>query len=579
MNNFFKSLKKVFTFTDDKHHLFRYDNASSDSSSSSDSNNDSNLNSNEPNSTDSTTKKINSSISENQKYLEKAYNTKLSTDIVIRNFNVLVQNVRYKAFLIFIDGMVDSNLINDFVLSPLMLRNKANSYDGKQKKLVSEDIINNVKIKNYENKKISKSNLTTFVYNNLLPQNSVKKVLEFSDVFSAVNMGDCVLFIDTIEEAYDIDVKGFKQRSIEAPTNEVVVRGSQESFVENLRTNTSILRRLINNENLVLESIKVGKITKTNVSIGYINGITNKKLVAEVKYRINNLDIDYLISSGQLEQLIQDNPNSIYPQMIATERPDKVVNYLFDGRVCILVNGSPYALVLPGVFVDFLSSPADFNLKYQFANLGKIIRLFSLLLSVLLPGMYIAVTNYHHELLPTELLFTIAASRESVPFPIVVEILLMEISFELIREAGVRVPTPLGPTIGIVGAIVLGDAAVSASLVSPILIIIVAITGICSFAIPDFSLNFTFRICRFLYIILGYLAGFLGIAAGIFVQMVLMCNLKTFGADYLDPIPINKRSISTYFVLPIWKRERKSDFVRPQKKYSEGKISMKWRYK
>lgn len=578
MNNFFKSLKKIFTFTDDNHHLFRYNNTNSDPTSSPEEN-ESDLSSNESDYTNTTAKNINSSISENQKYLEKVYNTKLSTDIVIRDFNVLVQNVRYKAFLIFIDGMVDSNLINDFVLQPLMLRNNANSYDGKQKKLVSEDIINNVKIKNYENKKISKSNLTAFVYNNLLPQNSVKKVEDFSDVLSAVNMGDCVLFIDTIAEAYDIDVKGFKQRGIEAPTNEVVVRGSQESFVENLRTNTSILRRLINNENLVLESVKVGKITKTNVTIGYINGITNKKLVAEVKYRINNLDIDYLISSGQLEQLIQDKPNSIYPQMMATERPDKVVNYLFDGRVCVLVNGSPYALILPGVFVDFMSSPEDFNLKYQFANLGKIIRLFSLLLSVLLPGLYIAITNYHHELLPTELLFTIAASREAVPFPIVVEILLMEISFELIREAGVRVPTPLGPTIGIVGAIVLGDAAVSASLVSPILIIIVAITGICSFSIPDYSLNFTFRISRFSYIILGYLAGFLGIAAGIFVQMILMCNLKTFGTDYLDPVPINKRSISTYFVLPIWKRDRKSGFVHPQKKFSQGKISMKWRYK
>lgn len=575
MNNFLKSIKKIFTFTDDKHHLFRYDTTSS--THNSDSNNDSN--SNELDNTDTITKKLSTSISENQKYLEKVYSTKLSTDIVIRNFNVLAQNVRYKAFLIFIDGMVDSNLINDFILQPLMLRNNANSYDGKQKKLVSEDIINNVKIKNYENKKISKSNLTSFVYDNLLPQNSVKKIEEFSDVFSGVNMGNCVLFIDTVEEAYDIDVKGFKQRSIEAPTNEVVVRGSQESFVENLRTNTSILRRLINNENLVLESIKVGKVTKTNVCIGYIKGITNKKLVAEVRYRINNLDIDYLISSGQLEQLIQDKPNSIYPQIIATERPDKVVNYLFDGRVCVLVNGSPYALVLPGVFVDFLSSPEDLNLKYQFANLGKIIRLFSLLLSILLPGLYIAVTNYHHELIPTELLFTIAASRESVPFPIVIEILLMEISFELIREAGIRVPSPLGPTIGIVGAIVLGDAAVSASLVSPILIIIVAITGICSFSIPDFSLNFTFRICRFVYIILGYLAGFLGIAAGIFVQMILMCNLKTFGTEYLDPIPIDKRSISTYFVLPIWKREQKSGFVHPQKKYSEGKISMKWRYK
>ena len=218
------------------------------------------------------------------------------------------------------------------------------------------------------------------------------------------------------------------------------------------------------------------------------------------------------------------------------------------------------------------------NLKFQFANLGKIIRLLAMLFSILLPGIYIAITNYHQDLIPTELLFTIAASRESVPFPTVVEILLMEISFELIREAGLRVPTPLGTTIGIVGALILGDAAVSASLVSPILIIVVAITGICSFSIPDFSLNFTFRLCRFIYIMLGYLSGFLGIGIGIFIQMTIMCGMESFGCPYLDPSTLNKRSISNYFVLPIWKREKISGFVHPQKKHIQGKTSMNWRH-
>ena len=195
--------------------------------------------------------------------------------------------------------------------------------------------------------------------------------------------------------------------------------------------------------------------------------------------------------------------------------------------------------------------------------------------------MYIAITNYHQELIPTELLFTIAAARESVPFPTFVEILLMEISFELIREAGLRVPTPLGSTIGIVGALILGEAAVSASLVSPVLIIIIAITGICSFSIPDFSLNFTFRIYRFIYIILGYVAGFLGISVVLFIQLVIMCKLKSFGSPYINPYILNKnkRSISSYFIPPIWKRERTSVFLHAQKKFSQKKISMVWRKK
>lgn len=515
----------------------------------------------------------------NQDFLKYKYNTLISTDVVIRNFSLLAQNIEYHAFIIYIDGMVDSSAINNFILKPLMLRNPSNVFDDKQKKLDKFDTIDNVKIKQIKNQ--NKQPLKDFIFNNLIPQNSVKKLTSFSDVYTSINMGDCVLFVDSLDTAFDIDVKGFKQRSINTPNNEIVIRGSQEAFVENLRTNTSILRRLINNENLIFEAVKVGKITKTQVSIGYIKNIANTDLVSEVLYRVTSLDIDYLVSSGQLEQLIQDSPGSLFPQILATERPDKVTNFLLEGRVVILVNGSPYALIAPGTFSDFLTSPEDLNLKSQFANLEKIIRFLAIILAMLLPGIYIAVTAYHQDLIPTELLFTIAAAREAVPFPTFIDILLMEISFELIREAGLRVPSPLGATIGIVGTLILGEAAVSASLVSPILIIIVAITAICSYSIPDFSLSFTFRIYRFLYMLLGYIAGFLGIGIGIFIQLIFMCNLKSFGVQYLTPFTLgkNKRSISSYFVLPMWKRERTSDFLHAQKSHSQGKISMLWRKK
>ena len=521
--------------------------------------------------------KIFTEIDKNLDFLKYKYNALICNDVIIREFSLLAQNIEYKAFVMYIDGMVDSPVINEFILSPLMMRNRANIFDDKQKKFVSEKKIDNVTLKNF--KKSKEKNLVDFIYNSLIPQNSVDKVTDFSDVYSAINMGNCMLFVDSLDTAFNLDVKGFKQRSIDSPSNEVVVRGSQEAFVENIRTNTSMIRRLVNNENLVMETLTVGQITKTQISIGYIKSLANEDLVAEVRYRINNLSVDYLISSGQLEQLIQDSPESLFPQMVATERPDKVSNFLLEGRVVIVVNGSPYVLVAPGVFVDFITSPEDLNLKYQFSNLEKIIRLLAIFLSLLLPGIYIAVTNYHQELIPTELLFTIAAARESVPFPTFVEILLMEVSFELIREAGLRVPTPLGSTIGIVGALILGEAAVSASLVSPVLIIIIAITGICSFSIPDFSLNFTFRIYRFVYIILGYMAGFLGISFGVFIQLAIMCKLKSFGSPYINPYILgkNKRSISSYFIPPIWKRERTSSFVHAQKKFSQQKISMVWR--
>lgn len=234
---------------------------------------------------------------------------------------------------------------------------------------------------------------------------------------------------------------------------------------------------------------------------------------------------------------------------------------------------------MPGLFIDFISSPEDMNLKHQFANLLKVIRLIAAAFALLLPGIYVAITNYHQELIPTELLFAISASRQTVPFPVIFEILIMEISFELIREAGLRVPSPMGATIGIVGALILGEAAVNASVVSPILIIIVAITGICSFAIPDFSLSFSLRIWRFFYIALGYFFGFLGIGFGLFVNFLALLNLTSFGIPYFSPyVPISDYSTEvSLFLSPIWKREKRSDFLNTKRTKSQEKISQKWK--
>ena len=220
-------------------------------------------------------------------------------------------------------------------------------------------------------------------------------------------------------------------------------------FRSSLRTNTTLLRRIVNNENLIIEEMNVGKISNTQVAMCYLKNVANNNLIKEVRYRIDNIGIDYLLSSGQLEQLIEDTNFSI-PQLLSTERPDRLSSYILEGRVAILVNGTPYGLVAPAVLIDFLSSAEDRNLKYQFANLLKIVRILALFITLLLPGLYIAVTTFHQELVPTELLFAIVASRSNVPFPIIFEILIMEISLELIRESGVRVPAPLGQAIGIV---------------------------------------------------------------------------------------------------------------------------------
>ena len=515
------------------------------------------------------------SLSVNLDFLKVKYNTLINSDIVVREFTLTARNRQYGAFLIYIDGMVDTKIINDFVLEPLMLRNRANSYDGNETRVVSEAISNNITVR-----KVKKFDLVDYIYNSLVPQNAVKKKKSFNDILPDINMGNCLLFVDTIDTAFSIDAKGFKQRGVDSPKNETVIRGAQEAFTEAIRTNTSMIRRFVNNENLVIESLSVGKVTKTKCAVCYMKDIANDDLVAEVKYRLNNLDIDTIISSGQLEQLIEDNSKCSLPQMLSTERPDKAANHILSGRVVVIVNGSPYVLIMPCVFVDFLSSAEDPNLKFQYANLLKFVRLVAFFITLLLPGLYVAITNFHQEIIPTELLFAIVASRESVPFPIIVEILAMEISFELIREASLRVPSPIGTTIGIIGALILGQAAVEASIVSPILIIIIAITGITSFAIPDFYLSFHLRIARFLYIIAGFLAGFLGIGIVLFGHLILLCSLKSFGVSYLAPyIPATSKNNKAYFMPPFWNREKRPDFLNSKRPKKQDRISMKWKYK
>ncbi len=495
-----------------------------------------------------------SNINENLDFLKSKYNTLLNKDIIIREFNMFAYNQNHKCFIIYIDGMSDSISINDFVLEPLMLGN-------------------------HRYNKPFEENLSEYIDNCLLPQNSVKKVEKFQDVYSGINSGNCLLFIDTLNIAFDIDVKNYKQRSISAPENEAVIRGPQEGFVENFRTNTSLLRRIVNNENLVIENISVGNLSKTTCGVCYIQNIANGDLVAEVKYRLNNLDVDSILSSGQLEQLIEDDASFDIPEVLSTERPDKCAKYLFQGRVVVLINGNPYALIMPATIEDFLFSPEDTNLRPMFANFLRGIRIIATFITLLLPGIYMAITSFHQELLPTELLFSILSARENVPFPIIFELLLMEISFELIREAGLRVPSVIGSTISIVGALILGDAAVNAGIVSPTLIIIVAITAIASFAIPDFSFGFHVRIFRFWFIALGVTTGFLGIGIGLFLYITMICSLTSFGVPYAAPLsPAYKTKGNGFFIPPIWKQEYRISFISPKKKESQGKISMKWRY-
>ena len=559
-NNFFKYLIDTFKFSPQKDYEFEL------------SVNDTQNNSNSITPLENLKQKVFPSIDVNLEYIKVKYNSLINSDIKIREFDLTARNKVYKAFIVYIDGMSDSKSINRFILHPLMLKSRANTFDSSQE-VVSTAVANNITIK-----RVKKFNLVDYIYSCLIPLNDTKKTTSFEDIINAINFGECALFVDTIDTCFISDVKGFEKRSIDTPSNEVVIRGSQEAFIESIRTNTSMIRRMVNNENLVIENSTVGTVSKTKCAICYIKDIANNNLVSEVKYRINNLDIDYIISSGQLEELIKENSKSSIPETLSTERPDTASTALLEGKVVVIVNGSPTAIIMPCTFFDFLTSPEDKNLNSNLANFLKFLRLLASLISILLPGLYIAITNFHEELIPTELLFSIISSRQSVPISIELEIILMVIIFELIHEAGIRVPSPIGPTMSIVGALVLGEAAVSANIVSPISIIIVAITGLASFSTPNFLLEFHFRLLRFAFIFLGALLGFLGISIGLFIYFSVLSSLHSFGVPYLSPyIPATKTNNNGFFVSHIWKQEQRQDALNTKRKNKEADISMVWK--
>jgi len=526
---------------------------------------------NTPNNLIEEKEKLNSNISvypdlyDNLNYLKIKYNLLINSDINLREFSLPIKTKQYNACIIYIDGMINSDSINDFVLQPLLLKNSITMQENPG----LNSIINPAK----------KLNLEDFIYSGLIPQNSISKETNFDTVISKINSGSCALIVDTISSIFCIESKGFKMRSVAAPLVETVIKGPQEAFIENIRVNTSLIRKIINNENLIIESFPVGNISKTQIAVCYMKNIANNTLVAETKHRVNNLDIDYLLSSGQLEQLIQDNPTTSFPQVISSERPDKVCSNLLNGRVAIFINGSPFSIIVPAVFTDFLISSEDANLNYHYSNFLKSVRGLALFFSLLLPGIYIAITAFHQEILPSELLFTIISAREAIPFPIIVEIIIMEFCFELILEAGLRSSSALGNTIGIIGGLVLGEAAVSANLISPMLIIIIALTGLCGFAIPDFSLKSSIRIFRVMYILLGFIAGFLGLAFGFFIHFAILSNLSSFGVPFFVPyIPFSNLDDNTGFhINSVWKREKRNKFLNTKRPFAQNHTSMKWR--
>ncbi len=443
-----------------------------------------------------------------------------SDDLVIRNF-MLAGNPEKKAAIAFIDGLINATLIDDYILKSLMFHTRQPT--DEKPETSAPTLVN----------QLSSSGLTI---------NEVGQANDFQQIIRSLLSGDTILLVDGEEMALFMNTKGWERRAVQEPNTEAVVRGPRDGFTETMRVNTALIRLRLKDPDLRVKNMTVGKRTNTDIAIIYIDGIVDPKVLEEVENRIQSINIDGALESGYLEQLIEDSHFSPFPQIQNTERPDKAVANLLEGKVVIVTDGTPFALIAPAVFSQFYHSPEDYYERFGIGTFIRFIRLISMGMALLLPSLYIAFTSFHPEMIPSKLAIAMMAGRATVPFPALVEALLMEIAVEILREASVRLPGPIGPTIGIVGALIIGESAVSAGIVSPILVIIVGLTTVGSFASPSYSAAIALRMLRFPMMIAAGTFGLLGIMLVLIIIVIHLSSLKSFGVPYMAPVSPSRTS-------------------------------------
>lgn len=432
-----------------------------------------------------------------------------NSDVVFREI-LICGNENRAVTLIYVDGMIDSKTVADTVIRPLMLDSKLCEAQS-EKETIS---------------------LIEYGYVHFPAQKTRKKIKE---AISDIMTGSCALIFNEEKAALTFETKGFQQRSISEPTEENIVKGPKDVFVENIRVNTATVRRKIHTPDLVIEQTIVGKQTLTPVEIVYIEGITNKGLVKEIKARLDSIDIDGVIESGFIEEFIIDSKFSVFPQVTATERPDVFASNILDGRVGIIIDGIPIAYTMPGVIYQFLRTPDDYSQNYLASSILRLLRYTLMFVTVFLPAFYISVTTFHHEMIPSELALSIAASKEGVPYPTFVEVIAFLIAFEILLESGLRLPKNIGQAVSIVGALVVGDAAVSAGFISPAVVVVIAITAISGFTMPNQDFANALRLWRFIMAILASIIGLVGMTFGGIFMLFSLAAMETFGVPYLSP--------------------------------------------
>ena len=460
-----------------------------------------------------------------------------SSDVIIREFYIN-GNSDFPVTLVLIDGMVNDKNVDDDILKPLL----------------QEGIFNELK---------TEKSIIDCIFHGGLYHSSAKVICRIDDCIESIIQGSVALIFDKEQTAVTFDIKGFEKRAISEPTGENVTKGAKDGFIEVLRVNTTLVRRKLRTQNLRIKETKVGQETLTSVAVVYIEGLTNPEIVTELFKRLDSIRTEGVITGGGIEEYIIDNKWALFPQVLYTERTDKFCKLILEGRVGIIIDGLPMAYIVPATFSMFLRSPDDYSNNYVTSSVTRIVRYISYFISLIAPAFYISITTFHQEMIPLGLAITIIKSKSSVPFPTFIEVLLMLFILELIIEAGLRLPKTIGQAVSIVGAVVVGQAAVSAKIISSGIIVIIALTAIAGFTMPTQDFANAVRIWRFILVLCSSVGGLFGLTIGLLVMGHHLSRIETFGVPYMSPYEANEgKNIleDTIFRLPLFimKKRRSS---------------------
>lgn len=456
-----------------------------------------------------TIKDINSKLSQTILALKEIL--KDADDIIYRTIEC-GKKQKIKMCLIYVDGMTTKEAVSQFAIETLMEFFDLNNFE-----------------KNTTQELDRIASLTS------IATSEISSVDNISTAVNKILSGETMLFIDGSTKAIMISSRGWPMRSISEPVAETLLRGPRDGFNETLKVNITLIRRRIKDPKLKVKYMQVGTKSKTDIAIMYLEDRVNRQVLEELQKRLSKINIEAVLESSYIEELIEDDNYSPFPQVENTQRPDAAASAIYEGRVVIGVDNTPQVLMVPAIMTVFMQSSEDYYERWLSACMIRIVRYLALPITILLPALYVAITTFHPNMLPTGLALYVAASRAKVPFPAWFEASLIEITMELIREAGMRIVGPIGSTIGIVGGLVIGQASVEAGLISPLVIIIVALTTISSFAIPSYNFSTSLRMLRFVFIILAATLGLFGVSLGICILLTHLCALKSMGVPYMTP--------------------------------------------